>query len=411
MFFYRFLTLLVLFFLPIISIYRIIKKKDTLLSIKHKMGFYDKLPKNNLIWFHGASVGEVLSIVPLVKELEKNKKIGKILITSSTLSSAKVLSKIKFKKTIHQFFPLDTNYITKKFLDYWKPKVCIFIESEVWPNMIKNIKVKQLPLILLNARITNKSYKRWRKLNFFSKKIFSMFDLCLPQNQETNKYLKKLGAKKIKLIGNLKLCDVNENSSDFLNLSQLNFFKSKKVLLTGYSTHETEEKFCVDIFFSQRKYKNEILILIPRHIERANTIEKELKSQGLFVYRHSSRLKINKNIDIYLVDTYGEAKKFLRLSKVIFTGGSLIPHGGQNPLDAVRNNAIVIHGPNVGNFKEIYKFLNNEKISFKFDNLKQAIRLMKNKNLINQNTNIKLKKISNKILAKTKFELLNYVQE
>ena len=119
------------------------------------------------------------------------------------------------------------------------------------------------------------------------------------------------------------------------------------------------------------------MILIPRHIERAKIIEKELKSQGLFVYRHSSRLKINKNIDIYLVDTYGEAKKFLRLSKVIFTGGSLIPHGGQNPLDAVRKNAIVIHGPNVGNFKEIYKFLNNEKISFKFNNLNQAIRLVK----------------------------------
>ena len=169
MIFYRILTLIVIFFLPIISIYRIFKKKDTVNSIKQKIGFYDKQPKRNLIWFHGSSVGEVLSIIPLVKELEKQENISQILITSNTLSSAKVLKSIKFKKTIHQFFPIDANFIINKFLKYWKPRVCIFVESEIWPNAIKNIKKKKLPLILINARITNKSYRKWKALNFFSK--------------------------------------------------------------------------------------------------------------------------------------------------------------------------------------------------------------------------------------------------
>ena len=409
MIFYRVITFIIIFFLPVISIYRILKKKDTFGSLKEKIGFYSKLPKGNLIWFHGSSVGEVLSIIPLVRELEKKNDLAQILITSNTLSSAKVLKNLKFKKTIHQFFPIDANFIVKRFLKYWKPKACIFIESEIWPNVIRNIKKQKLPLILLNARITNKSYKRWKKINSFSNKLFSMFDLCLPQNKETFKYLKKLGSKKIKLIGNLKLCEIKEENSKKLNSSQMSFLRSKKVLFTGLSTHYSEEIFCTDLFLNLRRNKNEILILIPRHVERTDLIEKDLREKKLVTHKHSSKRKINKKTDVYLVDTYGEAKKFLGLSKVIFTGGSLISHGGQNPLDAVRNNSIVIHGPSIYNFTEIYKFLSKEKMSFKFKNLNQAIKLVKNRNLNNRNTKTKLSLISQKILNKTKIELFKYV--
>ena len=409
MIFYRVITFIIIFFLPVISIYRILKKKDTFGSLKEKIGFYSKLPKGNLIWFHGSSVGEVLSIIPLVRELEKKNDLAQILITSNTLSSAKVLKNLKFKKTIHQFFPIDANFIVKRFLKYWKPKACIFIESEIWPNVIRNIKKQKLPLILLNARITNKSYKRWKKINSFSNNLFSMFDLCLPQNKETFKYLKKLGSKKIKLIGNLKLCEIKEENSKKLNSSQMSFLRSKKVLFTGLSTHYSEETFCTDLFLNLRRNKNEILILIPRHVERTDLIEKDLREKKLVTHKHSSKRKINKKTDVYLVDTYGEAKKFLGLSKVIFTGGSLISHGGQNPLDAVRNNSIVIHGPSIYNFTEIYKFLSKEKMSFKFKNLNQAIKLVKNRNLNNRNTKTKLSLISQKILNKTKIELFKYV--
>ena len=406
---YKVLILIVYIFLPFISILRIYKKKENIKSIKQKIGNYNIKPKKKIIWFHGSSVGEVLSVVPLIQELEKNNNIDQILITSSTLSSGKVLSNIKFKKTVHQYYPIDVTFIVEKFLNYWKPKTCIFIESEIWPNMVEKIKEKKIPLILLNARITKKSFKRWSKIRLFSENIFSKFDLCAPQNKETHSYLKKLGSKKLKNLGNLKLCDTKQKSLFKLKSSQKKFFKSKKVVLTGYSTHPTEEEFCVDIFESIRKKKNEILILIPRHVERANAIINQLKHRNLIIQKHSLGNKIQNNIDVYLIDTYGEAKKFLRYSKIIFTGGSIIPHGGQNPLDAVRENAIVLHGPNVQNFKEIYAFLSKEKISYQFRNLNQALKLVKNKKSVNINTKLKLKSISSKILNNTKLELMKYV--
>ena len=155
LFIYRILINFVLIFSPLIILIRILKKKEDIKRFKEKLCFFSKRKiKKKLIWFHGASVGEISSIIPIVLKLEKNNKIDQILITSSTLSSSKILNQFKFKKTIHQFFPIDTNMISKKFLDYWKPSLAIFIDSEIWPNMILNLKTKKIPIILVNARIT-----------------------------------------------------------------------------------------------------------------------------------------------------------------------------------------------------------------------------------------------------------------
>jgi len=165
-FIYRALTNLIFLFSPIIILIRLLKKKEHLTRFKEKFGIYTKKKvTGKLIWFHGASVGEILSIIPLVQKLEKNTDIKQILVTSNTLSSSNILSDLKLKKTIHQFFPIDTDHHTNKFLNYWKPSVAIFIDSEVWPNMINNIKKRSVSLILMNARITNKSFKRWKKFN------------------------------------------------------------------------------------------------------------------------------------------------------------------------------------------------------------------------------------------------------
>ena len=152
---YRLLINLVILFSPLIIILRLLRKKEDLKRFKEKFCFFSKQRSNGkIVWFHGSSVGEILSIIPLVEKLEKNKSIKKILITSSTLSSSKVLNKFSLNKTIHQFFPIDSNFFAKKFLEYWKPKIAIFVESEIWPNMLVNIKKKSIPVILLNARIT-----------------------------------------------------------------------------------------------------------------------------------------------------------------------------------------------------------------------------------------------------------------
>ena len=180
---YRIVINLILFTSPIIILFRLFKKKEDPVRFKEKFCFFSKKKiKGKLIWLHGASVGEILSVIPTIEQLEKNKKISQILITSNTLSSSKILSNLKLKKTIHQFFPVDTNYHTRKFLDYWKPSVAIFIDSEIWPNMITNIKKKNISLILLNARITKKSFKRWKIFISSAKKIFQKFDICLSIN-------------------------------------------------------------------------------------------------------------------------------------------------------------------------------------------------------------------------------------
>ena len=173
LFFYRLTINFIFLISPIIIIYRIFKKKEDPKRFLEKIGKFKTNKSNNLIWFHGSSVGEILSIVPLIEKLEKKKNIKKVLITSNTLSSAKIITKLKLKKTFHQFFPLDADFLVEKFLNHWKPKAVFFIESEIWPNMIKKIKEKNIPLILLNARITKKSFKKWNVITSFSKKIFS----------------------------------------------------------------------------------------------------------------------------------------------------------------------------------------------------------------------------------------------
>ena len=200
-FVYNIFLFIILLISPIILIIRVFLGKEDKIRFKEKFCFFSKKNRiNGTIWFHGASVGEILSIIPVVRKFEKDKKVLKIIITSSTTSSSFILSKYKFKKTIHQFYPYDLNFLTKKFIDYWKPKIAIFVNSEVWPNMYNNLYKSKIPLILLNARITKKSYNRWKYFPHFSKNIFKKITVALPQNSETKKYLKLLGTKISKLL-------------------------------------------------------------------------------------------------------------------------------------------------------------------------------------------------------------------
>ena len=363
-FIYQILLSIILCFSPIIVIIRIIKNKEDKFRFKEKFCLFSKKRgSGKLIWFHGSSVGEILSVVPVIKKYENDKSISKILITSSTLSSSKVLEKIKFKKTIHQFYPIDHVFFSKKFLNYWKPDVAIFLESEVWPSMFKSIKKENILLILLNARITKKSFDRWNKIKKFSNSIFSLVDKAYSQNLETNYYLKKLNVKDIKSTGNLKFIehDVLEiNHSDKKLFSQFKKFKT----FVAASTHNTEELFAAKThILLKKKIKNIITIIIPRHIDRVDQIISQISELGLNVVSHKSNKKKLSNIDIYVVDTFGESKKFYKLATTVFLGGSIIKRGGQNPLEPARFGAKILHGPNIDNFKDVYKYLNQLKIS------------------------------------------------
>ena len=372
-FIYKILINLVFFFSPIIIIFRIFKGKEDTSRFKEKVGIFSKKRnKGKLIWFHGASVGEIQSIIPLLERFEKNKEIRQILVTSNTVSSSFIIKNLKFKKTIHQFFPIDCNFISKKFLNYWKPTKAFFIDSEIWPNTVNNLYKRNIPIFLLNGRITKKSFRRWKFFSYFAKSIFGKFYLCLSSNTETKKYLKKLGAKNIKFIGNLKFSQ-SENEKTNLNKDLINLINSRKAWCAS-STHYNEEELCGMAHIRLKKrFKNILTIIIPRHINRIDSIKAELQNLDLKIHLDEPKKKISPDTDIYLVNSYGKTKLFYKVCKNIFLGGSLIEHGGQNPLEATRYGCRVLHGPNVSNFREIYKFLNKKKLSKKISNQDQLI--------------------------------------
>ena len=408
-FIYEVLGLIFILFSPLIFLIRIILGKENPQRFLEKFCIYSKNPNfKKTIWLHGASVGEILSIIPIIQELEKNKKINKILLSSSTTSSALIFSKYKFKKTTHIYFPIDTNYLTNKFINYWNPKVAIFIDSEIWPNMFKNLEKNNIPIVLINGRITKKSFMRWMKFPSFAIKIFKKISLALPQNTETLKYLKILGVKKIKFAGNLKYFGQSKN---FLDKSTKLKFKNRLIFCAA-STHYNEELFIGKLHKELKsKYKNLLTIIIPRHINRSNSIINELESVNLNTVTRSSRQKISKTTDIYIVDTYGEATKFYELSKVTFLGGSLIKHGGQNPLEPARLGNYILHGPNIQNFKEVYRMLSKLNVSKKANNINNMKKIIDRKIEYKQNSKIikKLNLIGINILKKNFTEINKFV--
>ena len=396
---------------PLIVLIRIFLGKEDQNRFKEKYGFFLKKNKSNeTIWIHGASVGEILSIIPIIRKFEEDKRIKRILITSSTTSSSHILSKFKFKKTIHQFYPFDLNFLTKHFINHWKPKLAIFVDSEIWPNMFNNLYKKKIPLILLNARITKKSFNRWKFFPNFSKKIFEKITIALPQNMESKKYLKLLGTKNIKLIGNLKFFG-GLQKDNIKNLILKKKF-SKRIVFCAASTHRTEELFIGKVHKELKlEIKNLITIIIPRHINRKKEIINELKNIGLNSQLHTSQKKLNKGTDIYIVDTYGESAKFYSLSKLTFLGGSLIPHGGQNPLESAREGNYILYGPHIENFKEVYEMLEKLKVTTRVNSIKKMKSVVRQKiNFLQRNTvNKKLKYLGDKILNKNLYEIKKFI--
>jgi len=412
---YRFFLNIILIISPLIILIRLINKKEDPKRFLEKFTIFSKIrKKGKLIWFHTVSVGELKSVLPLLKRLEKDKNISQILITSSTLSSSRMFYNLKFKKTIHQFFPIDNNFITKRFLKYWSPDLAIFVDSEIWPNMLKNLKKKNIKRILINARISKRSFKKWKILGSFAKDLFQTFNFCYPQNQESKEHLKKIGAFNIKFLGNIKFIqnEINQNS---LEKNFKRFIKSKNVW-GAISTHPGEEKICAEIHLSLlKKYKNLLLILIPRHTNRINDIKKELINFDQYIHVRSEKKPINKNTKIYLVDTYGETDLFFEISKIVFMGKSLskINLGGQNPLEAARKNCIILHGPKVSNFNEIYNYLDKQKISISVKNKNQFLNkmmfLLKNKSNSKKIQN-KLNKIGTQILKLNLKEIRSFIK-
>jgi len=387
--------------------FRILKKKECPLRYKEKLGISLKTRNNGyLIWFHCSSIGELKSIFPIIDHYLKK---SQILVTTSTLGSNEVFQK-KYYNTnniIHQYAPIDSPQIIKKFFKKWNPNIIFFTESEIWPNQIFYAKNNNIPIILLNARISNKSFIKWKLIKNSMNKILNCFDLILCQSNESSDYFNYFGNNNIKILGNLKfvVSEDFENKEENLNLK-------KRLVFIALSTHPTEEEVCIKIHSSLKsQYPNLLTIIIPRHINRIPEIQKIIINTKLNFLIAESLDNFKNNTDILIINSYGNTKKILKSSKYVFIGGSLVDHGGQNPIEVAYNNSLIFHGPHVHNFTEIYNFLNKENIAYKINSEAELINQLKEKINDYQNKNIKEKiiRMGEEILSSTIKELDQYI--
>ena len=419
-FWYKIFTYLFYPVAPIYLYFRVLRKKEDPVRYKEKLSKIN-MPRGDgcLIWLHVASVGEAMSILPLIDVIINEQKINKILITSITLSSGKILEK-KFNnstKVTHQFLPLDVPKLTNIFLNHWNPNLCIFIDSEIWPNLILNISKKKIPLLLINARITKKSFMRWKLIIKFAKKIFKKFDLCLVSNKESKNFLEILGAKNIKNYGNLKFSNTKTNHNNKLDSDFLNKIKNRKIWC-GASTHPTEEILCAKSHIKIREsYNNILTIIIPRHIERVETIYEELSKLNLKIVFSSDLNKVDTKTDILLVNSYGESLKFYNASKYVFLGKSLvtslIKDSGQNPIEPARLGCKIFHGPYISNFVETYNYLKELGVTKEVKNSYELgvslVEEFKNDKPKNPEIRVKIENYGQNILNNVTMELKKYI--
>ncbi len=340
---------------PLIAVCLAIRKakgKEDLTRFPERMGYAGKpRPDGRLIWIHGASVGETLSALPLINKLSELYPAVRIMVTSGTLTSADLMAKRLPANAFHQFVPIDTPAAVKRFVDYWKPDAALWIESEFWPNLLSEIAAHKIPLILINGRVSDRSFERWRKFPAFCRELQGLFTKSFGQTDEDARRLRVLGAKDAACVGNLKFAagDLPYDADEFAKLEKQ---IANRPCWIAASTHEGEEE---QLAFVQNalKTKNALMILAPRHPKRGDEIEKLLKPAGLSVARRSRGEDIAPDTAVYLADTIGEMGLFYRLAQIAFVGGSLVAFGGQNIIEPARLGKAVVCGKYMMNFKEI----------------------------------------------------------
>ena len=354
----------------IIYIRKILKKEDPF-RYKEKI-FYnhfkvERITGSKLIWFHAASVGELKSIIPILYGLNEINPKLQFLITTVTVSSAEVAKEElkKLNNISHRYLPVDSDFLIKKFISLWSPDKIFLVDSEIWPNLILASKKSNIPISLINARITKKTFQRWILIHKFAEKIFNSFDLCLSSNYETKDYLEKLKAKNIFFLGNIKL--ITNNNYQFIDQPNEKILSEKRFWF-ALSTHDSEEKLCLDVHLKLKDiYKGLITIIAPRHIQRISNIKKICMDLDLSFQVLDKNGLILENKEIILINFYGNLPIFLKHSKSVFVGKSTIKElesvGGQNPIEAAKLGCKIYHGPFVYNFREIYEILDKNKIS------------------------------------------------
>ncbi|MCK1283614.1 3-deoxy-D-manno-octulosonic acid transferase [Bradyrhizobium sp. 44] len=317
----------------------------------------DVRPHGPLVWIHGASVGEVLAAAALIERLRDLNL--RILLTSGTVTSAAIVAKRFPPDVIHQYVPYDSPRYVARFLDHWKPSLALFIESDLWPNLILAGAARRVPMVLINGRMSPRSFPRWRRMQGTISALLSRFDICLAQSKTDAERFSALGGRDVVTTGNLKL-DVPAPPADPAKLERLMAMTRGRPIIVAASTHPGEEEMLVAAHRSLAGFFPQLLtVIVPRHPDRGSSITGLITASGLKPALRSRDELPTAATDVYVADTMGELGLFYRLSDIVFMGGSLIHHGGQNPIEAIKLGAAIVHGPHVFNFADVYEALDH----------------------------------------------------
>jgi 3-deoxy-D-manno-octulosonic-acid transferase len=332
----------------------------------------DPRPQGPLVWVHGASVGEVLSAAALIERLRAFNI--RILVTSGTVTSAAVVAKRFPADIIHQYVPYDAPRFVARFLDHWQPSLALFIESSLWPNLILAGASRRMPMILINGRMGPRSFPRWRRVSATISALLGRFEVCLAQSSVDAERYAALGSRNIVITGNLKL-DVQAPPADTAKLERLMALTRGRPVIVAASTHPGEEEILLDAHNTLVGFFPSLLtVIVPRHPGRGEAIARMIAASGLRVTLRSREEQPTATTDIYIADTMGELGLFYRLAPIVFMGGSLVPHGGQNPIEAIKLGASIVHGPHVFNFTEVYEALDSAGGARQADNTEALVK-------------------------------------
>ncbi|MFC5386780.1 lipid IV(A) 3-deoxy-D-manno-octulosonic acid transferase [Aquamicrobium segne] len=336
--------------------WRVSKGKEDKARIRERYGFASQQrPDGPLIWVHAASVGEAIAVIPMVQLILAYGV--SIVLTTGTVTSARLVEERLGDSVIHQYVPLDLKPAISRFLEYWKPDLAIIAESEIWPMTILELGSRNVPQVLVNGRMSDRSFASWKKRPNLAEALFENMAHVVAQSETDGERFRALGARPVTVSGNLKV-DTLPPPVDEAALSALKRQIGQRPTWAAISTHEGEEKMAAEIHAALRKRHPGLLTLVvPRHPARADELAAQMTSMGLGLVRRSSGEPVRADTDILLGDTIGEMGLYLRLTEIAFVGRSLSATGGQNPLEPAMLDTAVLAGQNVQNFRDAYQSL------------------------------------------------------
>ena len=360
---------------------RIAKGKEDAKRVGERMGETRiKRPRGKLVWMHGASVGEVTSLLTLVdRAIEFNPRLT-VLITSGTQTSAEIIAKRDIEGVIHQYVPLDHPNWVKRFFDHWKPDAAIIAESEIWPNIVNEIGKRKIPAVLVNARLSEKSYNNWRKLRGSIRKLLDSFGQVLTQTDTDTKRYQDLGHKDVMTCGNIKYSSPPLKADEDVLKSLQNKFKGRPIWVYA-SSHADEESMACDIHRQLQAFIPNILtVIVPRHPERRQEIADACDSEDISLIFRSAMRTPPENTDVYVVDTLGELGLFYRLADIAVIGRTFSKDGGggHNPIEAAQLECATLHGPLYQNQQEIFDEMHAHNAATQIKNAEELYEVLFN---------------------------------